>query len=125
MDLKTMKKSHEVQIKALLKGDYDAFKGEFSERALREPFDGIDNHHSAWGYTGGQAHSLFGNLPNAMICLTQVKNHPEDSEWHDILGLGNNHLIPTNVQEDTVLTEDQLREFSRLQLEANFSEEVT
>ncbi len=125
MDRQTMSNSHEVQIKALLEGDYDTFKSEFSERAMREPFDGIKNHHSAWGYTGGQPHSLFSNLPDENMCLTQVMKHPEDSDWYETLGLKHNELIPTNIQEDTVLSEAQLREFSRLQLEANFSEEVT
>ncbi len=124
MDFKTMKNSHEVQIKALLESDYDTFKSEFSIN-LREPFDGIHNHHGAWGFTGTEPHSLFGNLPEADRCLTQVKNHPGDAiEWHDKLDLGNNDLIPTNIQEDTVLNEAQLREFYKVQLEANFLEEV-
>ena len=125
MDRQTMSNSHEVQIKALLTNDYLSFKAEFDESKARQPFDGIQNHHGAWGYTGGQAHSLFSNLPDEHMCLTQVKRYPEDSEWYGILGLKNNDLIPTNIEEDTVLSEAQLREFSKLQLEANFSEEVT
>ncbi len=127
MNYEEMKKSHEVQIKALLKGDYKTFKAQFSGPNYDKNFTKFrNNHHSAWGYTGGQPHSLFANLPEADRCLTQIKNHPEDDPyWTKALDLENNDLIPTQMLDHTVLNEAQLREFSKLQLEANFSEEIT
>ncbi len=125
MDRQTMKNSHEVQIKALLEGDYETFKSEFpNSNIVFEKFN--TDHHSAWGYTGRYEHSLFGCLPESEGCLTQIKGHTQESEeWYELLDLGNNDLIPTNVQEDTIFSEAQLREFSRLQLQAWFPEEVT
>ncbi len=126
MDYKTMKNSHEVQIKALLEGNYDTFKAEFSGPNFNPDLRNFKpNHHSAWGYTRGHPHSLFGCLPESDRCLTQIKHQPEDSIWYGILGLKNNDLIPTTMTELTVLSEAQLREFSRLQLLANFPEKVT
>ncbi len=128
MDRQTMSNSHEVQIKALLEGDYDTFKAEFSGTNFDPVYKEFKhNHHSAWGYTGAHPHSLFGCLPDSDKCLTQIKRYglKDHDDWDDILDLENNDLIPSHVEEDTMFTEAQLREFSRLQLQANFSEEVT
>ena len=49
---------------------------------------------------------------------------PEVIEWAERLGLYTNDLIPTDVEQETRFTREQLEEFSRLQLLANFPEEL-
>ncbi len=118
MNYQEMKASHEVQIDAMLAGDYKAINTLF-------PLAGyVGCHYDVWVGTGGARDSLFGMLPGTMTCLTIAKGHmgAAAQTWCAKLGLATNDLIPKFVEEVTVFTREQLEEFSRLQLLVNFPE---
>ena len=120
-----MKDSHEAQIEALLADDYDEVR-----RLLGYHPGGLcgNSHFSVWINTGASELSLFGSLPGCISCLTQIKGQhvksPEAIEWAERLGLYTNDLVPSEVGIDIRFTREQLEEFSRLQLLANFPEEL-
>ncbi len=129
MNYQEMKDSHEIQIKALVESDFTTFKSQFKIcTAFDDLLSADDSHHDCWSYTGDYEHSIFGKLPGSDYCLTQLKDHPQrlDSiDWNEKLGFKTNDLIPRWVHRETILTEAQLREFSRLQLLAHYPEEAT
>ncbi len=116
------KASYEDQINALLENDWKTLQEIFHDVNHKD----IDTHHSCWSLTGKQEHSLFANLPFSLGCLTQIKRYPGDDHegWISKLDIMDNKLIPINVEEDTTFSEVQLREFSKLQLQARYPEET-
>lgn len=131
MTYEEMKESHEAQIEALLAEDWEELERIFPDVNLDA--DNLIGHNNVWGNTGDELESLFSTLPGGHKCLTQIKafcegntyGYPkEESEvWYDKLGLGTNRLIPAIVNDSTVFTEKQLREFSRLQLLVYFPDD--
>lgn len=119
MNYQEMKASHETQIEALLADDYAALSDMFPNTWRM-----LINHDSVWMNTGADPLSLFAVLPGCNQCLTQIKGHVSlhAEKWEELLGISQNNLIPRFIRTDTVFTREQLEEFSRLQLLANFPE---
>ena len=111
---------------------YEAIRKLLSQGDLHLPLRLLwKTHQGVWSATGIVSHGLFGSLPGCGHCLTQIKDRlasypyhvtltQEDREWAEELNLADNDLIPQVVDEETVFTREQLEEFSRLQLLANF-----
>ena len=123
MNYQEMKTSHGVQIEALLAGDYATLL----EIMEKDDDSNWESHNKVWRSTGDVPHSLFSSLPNCESCLTQAKLNifdwdEEAVSWRRKLDLVNNPLIPQRIRSVDVLTCEQLEEFSRLQLLANFPE---
>ncbi len=116
MNYESMKASHRIQIEALLADDYETLGG------IR-PYKNISSHYDFWVNTGSLTYSFFGPLPSCAHCLTQLMSLPYSaSEWVEKLNLRENTLIPWKVLPYTRFTREQLEEFSRLQLEANYGQ---
>lgn len=134
-----MKACHELQIQAIMLNDWPTFRAIFPELP-DQAWDYLavtNSHQTAWDNTGPFEHSLFASLPippgmqynpgcpveiKSGLCGTslaperaKVHNH-----WNMVLGIAGNDLIPDWVDEGYEFTEEQLREFSRLQLKARF-----
>jgi len=119
MTYERMKQSHEEQIRALLDDDQEAMSTIFGILGPER-----ESHYSAWNLTARYPHSLFASLPGHCGCPVLIKQSPMDNDpedkWSTLLSIANLDLIPRVVNTHTRFGEDQLREFSRVQLEARF-----
>lgn len=139
MNRKQMQACHELQIQAMLLGDWATIHEIFP--TLRTEawcyLDVVNSHHTMWDNTGPFECSLFATLPippgipYEPGCPVEIKSGhlwpgyaPErvkaQNHWNLVLGIIDNDLIPEWVDEGDEFTEEQLREFSRLQLKARF-----
>lgn len=129
-ELKELQESHAEQIAALLKGDRHAFC-EAAGTDNREPAymlnqmrnNGESICKAAWDTTGAAWRSIFATLPECSACPVQILDGGSTTLWAgepswDVYFNGIGHTLPSHLPDDWHPNEDELWEFSRVQLEA-------